>query len=129
MEPQKKEKIPGLVLTFGQGDVGQLGLGIEITERGKPALVNSLQNVTDICAGGMHTICVTENGTIYSFGCDDEGALGRNANDENSFVPQSVLLPGPAIQVSAGDSHSAVLLEDGRVFAWGSFRVSKKQFF
>lgn len=28
------------------------------------------------------------------------------------------------IKISAGDSHSACLSEDGRVFAWGSFEVS-----
>lgn len=27
------------------------------------------------------------------------------------------------MQVSAGDSHTAALTEDGRVFVWGSFRV------
>lgn len=27
------------------------------------------------------------------------------------------------VQVSAGDSHTAALTEDGRVFVWGSFRV------
>lgn len=104
--------------------MGQLGLGPDITERGKPALVSKLENVTDVCAGGMHTICLTESGSVYTFGCDDEGALGREATDENSFEPGEVILPGPVIQVSAGDSHSAALLEDGRVYAWGSFRVS-----
>lgn len=124
LEQQQKSKTPGLVLTFGQGDVGQLGLGPDITERGRPSLISNLENVTDICAGGMHTICLTKSGSVYSFGCDDEGALGREANDENSFEPGEVVLPGPVIQVSAGDSHSAALLEDGRVFAWGSFRDS-----
>lgn len=35
-----------------------------------------------------------------------------------------VELPAKVIQISAGDSHTAALLEDGRVFAWGTFRVS-----
>lgn len=103
-----------------------MGLGVDITERGKPSLVKNLENVTDICAGGMHTVCLTEDGNVYTFGCDDEGALGREADDENSFEPGQVVLPGLVVQVTAGDSHSAALLEDGRVFAWGSFRVSSK---
>lgn len=124
IQQQQRKTVPGLVLTFGQGDVGQLGLGPDIQERGRPALVKSLEDVVDVCAGGMHTICLTKNGTLFSFGCDDEGALGREATDENSFEPKEVSLPGPVIQVTAGDSHSAALLDDGRVFAWGSFRVN-----
>lgn len=31
------------------------------------------------------------------------------------------------VQVSAGDSHTAALTEDGRVFVWGSFRVCQSQ--
>lgn len=33
-------------------------------------------------------------------------------------------LPEKAVIITAGDSHSAALLESGRVFAWGSFRDS-----
>ena len=29
---------------------------------------------------------------------------------------------GPVVMVSAGDSHTAVVTEEGSVFAWGSFR-------
>lgn len=39
-------------------------------------------------------------------------------------VPGKVELQEKVIQVSAGDSHTAALTEDGRVFLWGSFRVS-----
>lgn len=61
---------------------------------------------------------------VYSFGCNDEGALGRDTSVEGSeSVPGKVELLEKVIQVSAGDSHTAALTEDGRVFLWGSFRV------
>lgn len=63
-------------------------------------------------------------GEIYTFGCNDEGALGRETTEEGSeFEPGKVVLPGKATNISAGDSHTAALLEDGRVFIWGTFRV------
>lgn len=63
---------------------------------------------------------------MISFGCNNEGALGRDTSEEGSETePGPVSLPGKVVQITAGDSHSAALLEDGRVFAWGSFRVSK----
>ncbi|XP_073936908.1 regulator of chromosome condensation isoform X2 [Castor canadensis] len=114
---------PGLVLTLGQGDVGQLGLGENVMERKKPALVPILEAVVQAEAGGMHTVCLSKSGQVYSFGCNDEGALGRDTSVEGSeMVPGKVELQEKVIQVSAGDSHTAALTEDGRVFLWGSFR-------
>lgn len=57
-------KTPGVVLTFGQGDVGQLGLGADTLERSRPAVVPCVDHVIDVCAGGMHTVCLTESGEV-----------------------------------------------------------------
>lgn len=40
------------------------------------------------------------------------------------MVPGKVGLDEKVVQVSAGDSHTAALTEDGAVFIWGAFRVS-----
>ena len=62
---------------------------------------------------------------MFTFGCDDEGALGRDATDEDEmFSPGKVNLDKKIIQVSAGDSHTAALTNMGEVYAWGTFRVS-----
>ncbi|KAL1458179.1 hypothetical protein WDU94_008348 [Cyamophila willieti] len=114
----------GVVLTCGQGDVGQLGLGPDIMEKGTFTPVPNLDNVVEIAVGGMHTVCLTEDGKVYTWGCNDEGALGREAEGDSEFEPQPVDLPKRAVQISAGDSHTVALLEDGTVFAWGSFRDS-----
>lgn len=116
------------MLTLGQGDVGQLGLGENVLDRIWPSLVAFDEKIVDVCAGGMHTVCLTSDGEMYTFGCNDEGALGRDTSEEGSeFVPAKVELAGKVVQVSAGDSHTAALTEDGRAFAWGNFRDSKGQ--
>lgn len=114
----------GSVLTVGQGDVGQLGLGENIMERKKPNQVWLPENIVDICVGGMHTVCLSEGGKVYTFGCNDEGALGRDTEDNTEFFPGVVNVDGRVVQISAGDSHTSVLTDDGRVFAWGTFRDS-----
>ncbi|RZC43084.1 regulator of chromosome condensation, partial [Asbolus verrucosus] len=108
----------GVVLVTGAGDCGQLGLGPDVYEKNRPALLQLSHEIVDICAGGMHT--------ILTFGCNDEGALGRITEgiEDSECTPGEVELPGKVIQMSAGDSHSAALLDDGRVFAWGTFRDS-----
>lgn len=113
----------GQVLVLGQGDVGQLGLGEDIIERKKPALLSLPEKIVQVVAGGMHTVCLSETGLIYTFGCNDEGALGRDTSEEGSeMVPGKVALNEKVVQVSAGDSHTAALTEDGSVYIWGSFR-------
>ena len=61
---------------------------------------------------------------LYTFGCNDEGALGRDTTVEGTET-EPALVEGleNIIQVTAGDSHTAALTEDGRVFAFGNFRV------
>ena len=83
LEKSSKEAKAGSVLSLGTGDTGQLGLGEDITERTKPALVTGVEGkVMAVAAGGMHTICVTTDGKVWSFGCNDEGALGRAIDED-----------------------------------------------
>lgn len=64
---------------------------------------------------------------MITFGCNDEGALGRDTSKEGSETePGKVALEGRVVQITAGDSHTAALLSDGKVYAWGSFRVSMR---
>lgn len=116
----------GNVLSCGQGEVGQLGLGEDVMEKTRPALVDTMKDVVDMSAGGMHNLCLNRKGEVFSFGCNDEGALGRATADEegSEFEPRKIDLPAGCLKISAGDSHSACLLNDGRVYAWGSFRDS-----
>jgi regulator of chromosome condensation len=55
---------------------------------------------------------------VYTFGCNDEFALGR----ENEEEIDKVTLPEKCIEITAGDSHCAGLSESGVVYAWGTFR-------
>lgn len=122
--PKIKQRA-GNLFCCGQNEVGQLGLGDSVSERKRPAIVPNAIDIVDIQAGGMHSLYLTKYGEVYSFGCNDENALGRDCSEEGSeYIPNKIILPGKCVKISAGDSHSACLLEDGRAFAWGSFRDS-----
>ena len=41
--------------------------------------------------------------------------------EEECCVPALVDLPSKVIQISAGDSHTAALTEDGHVYIWGKY--------
>lgn len=97
---------------------GCKGVGQDVAIEAISGLINQVGHGVRLCANG------TLWAQVYSFGCNDEGALGRDTSVEGSeMVPGKVELQEKVIQVSAGDSHTAALTEDGRVFLWGSFRV------
>lgn len=79
----------------------------------------------DVACGGMHTVALEDNGTVWTFGVNDDLALGRVTEEEEDGFTADIVqgLPKNIIQVSAGDSHSAALTADGQVFAWGCFKV------
>merc|ERR1719239_581654 len=94
-------------------------------EKTRPGLVSTIQDAIDVVAGGMHTAVLTKQGDVWTFGCNDEGSLGRLVEEEEECcVPAKVSLPEKVVQISAGDSHSAALTESGQVWIWGTFRDS-----
>jgi len=115
----------GTVLTVGQGDTGQLGLGEDVMEKSRPAPVTSIKDAVDAVAGGMHTAVLDKDGQVWTFGCNDEGSLGRLVDEEEDcFIPGKVEIEEKMIMLSAGDSHTAALAESGQVYIWGTFRDS-----
>lgn len=126
MEIPSAPKKRGRVFTCGQGDVGQLGLGEDVMETSKFKHVTALgDKIVEVRAGGMHTVALDSDGKVWSFGCNDEGALGRAAAGEREEgAARALRLPAAAARLAAGDSHSAALLADGSVYIWGSFRDS-----
>ncbi len=64
--PSYEKQSNGVVLTMGQGDVGQLGLGDEIVERKRPAIVKDLEgtDIVQILCGGMHTVALSRQGDV-----------------------------------------------------------------
>lgn len=119
---------PGIMMIKGRDIViaGLFGLG---PDREQLTNLTELKNYKFklIAAGSMHVLGVTEDGKLMSWGCNDEGALGRDTSAEDSETrPGIVQIPeeeGAEIySISAGGSHSAILLSNGNVYSWGTFR-------
>lgn len=79
---------PGLVLTLGQGDVGQLGLGENVMERKKPALVPIPEDIVQAEAGGMHTVCLSKSGQVGGgwHGIGQGLGFGEGASSQHTFL-------------------------------------------
>lgn len=70
---------------------------------------------------GRHTLAISEDGKVFSWGSSTEGQLGHGMC-EPSHIPRLILsLDGiKVVQVECGWNHSLCLSADGRVFAFGS---------
>ncbi|KAA0147273.1 hypothetical protein FNF31_07627 [Cafeteria roenbergensis] len=124
----------GSVRAFGRGTSGQLGYGstdsVGDTEATLPSVKGGVPlggRAVAVSAGGSHSLVLLEDGSVRAFGYGGSGQLGYgstdNVGDTQATLPSvmgGVPLGGRAVAVSAGGSHSLVLLEDGSVRAFGS---------
>ncbi|KAI4291767.1 regulator of chromosome condensation [Pancytospora philotis] len=106
---------------IGSNVMGQLGLPDSVVATSTPTEIGFFKDkrVLKIACGKLHTLALCENNELYSWGVNDDHALGREGNEE---VPELVKFKGTIAGISAGASHSAVLTEAGQVFACGTFK-------
>ena len=77
--------------------------------------------ISKICCGSQHTLVLSNFGKAYSWGCNDDAALGRIKGEQNQ--PAEVELPIPVDMVSAGDSHTLFCnSQNGAVYMCGVYR-------
>jgi len=76
-----------------------------------------------VACGYFHTLAVTKDGALWTFGNGGDGALGHNARN-NRLVPMRIEAQhfGNANIGSVAarvDLHSAVVTEEGNLYTWG----------
>lgn len=122
----------GKVWTWGMNSYGQLGYSSTIisgkTKAGEnneqPTEVPGLPKIIAIAAGDYHTLAVAEDGTVWAWGRNAFGQLGR-AGLADSSTPLQVTGAADIIAVAAGAEHSLALTSDGKVFGWGRNTVGQ----
>ncbi len=119
-------KLTGSVVVFGSGDCGQLGMGEDFVTCPRPKKHPFFEGkgIVAVTAGGLHTLALSQEGQVFSWGCNDERALGHPAAE---FTVSRVLGLNEEfiVQIACGDSISAALTAEGRIYTWGTFRDSK----
>ena len=71
-----------------------------------------------IAAGASHTVVLKPDGTVSTFGLNDNGQLGDNSQTTRK-TPVEVTGLTDVIAVAAGAYHSLALTSGGTVYAWG----------
>eukprot|EP00092_Neocalanus_flemingeri_P033110 GFUD01036005.1.p1 GENE.GFUD01036005.1~~GFUD01036005.1.p1 ORF type:complete len:1046 (+),score=311.60 GFUD01036005.1:157-3294(+) len=114
----------GAVFAWGSNNHGQLGLG-DLTDRMWPTQVSTLRNLRvvpgGVKAGLEHTVALTEEGGVFSWGSSRCGQLGHG-NTNKETLPRKVLeLMGTTVsQVATGDRHTLAFVPSrGKLYGFG----------
>ncbi|XP_058465564.1 probable E3 ubiquitin-protein ligase HERC2 [Malaya genurostris] len=113
----------GELYTWGLGEYGRLGHGDNCTQL-KPKQVTALQGhrVVQVACGSRdaQTLCLTEEGLVFSWGDGDFGKLGRGGSEGCSIPHQVERLNGVGVlQIECGAQFSLALTKSGEVWTWG----------
>ena len=99
-------------------------------DRVLPQDIPTLKNrkVAQISAGSYHNLALAEDGSLLSWGLNNYGQLGRNA-DKYGKWPGLVSITDhqggrklKGKKIAAGTWHSLAIAENNQVYAWGRYR-------
>ena len=121
----------GKLVTWGDGTSGSRRLGqacgSSCGNRGNPHQADHEVDVTGsftaAAAGSGHMCAVSTLSKLFCWGSAGNGALG-NGVASGEFAPLEISIGGSAVQVSADDATTCIVLTDGGVKCWGRRQIA-----
>jgi len=110
----------GSVWAWGNNYSRQLGEVTQAFYRSTPGPVPGLTQVVSVVTGGSHTLALRSDGTLWAWGNNYSGQLGRGTAESTPGLPQPVPGLEGVIAAAADGSHSLALRKDGSVYTWGT---------
>ncbi|XP_068190129.1 probable E3 ubiquitin-protein ligase HERC1 isoform X2 [Antennarius striatus] len=117
--------VDGSVKACGKGSYGRLGLGDSNNQSTPKKLVlephRSMKKVSSSKGSDGHTLAITVEGEVFSWGDGEYGKLGHgnSATQKYPKIIQGPLFSKTVVCVSAGYRHSAAVTSDGELYTWG----------
>lgn len=118
----------GKVYSWGAGNLGHREPSEIVPEPQRVYDEGGLDDevVTAVAVSGSHTVVLSQDGDLYTWGTGSSGQLGDGVfHQSTQNRPRKVLTEGTPIaektitQIAAGRVHTMALSADGRLFAWG----------
>jgi alpha-tubulin suppressor-like RCC1 family protein len=117
-------KSDGTLWAWGANFLGQFGVGTtgilnrKARESNIPVAAAPGHDWKQAVAGGIHTLAIKQDGTLWAWGDNWAGSLGTGTTS-NSAVPLQVGSAANWIKVWAGILESVGLQSDGSLWYWG----------
>jgi len=103
----------------GLVDSGQLGNNSQNSRSSPVQTVSGGTNWKQVSAGSYNTAAIKTDGTLWTWGINDNGQLGNNSRTKKSSPVQTVSGGTNWKQVSGGYLHTACIKTDGTLWTWG----------
>lgn len=116
----------GQLHVCGSNSHGQLGLNLGTGGTGdsipRLRVVPDLPPLSRVACGGRHTLALSRDGLVFSFGDNGSGQLGtENTERSKPALIRALAADGVRAQdIIAGDDFSLVVCDMGRVYSWGT---------
>lgn len=111
----------GTLYAWGSNSFGQLGNN-STTQSLVPMAVTMPVGTqfVQVAAGGLHSLALASDGTLYAWGAGANGRLGTGSAADRG-VPVAAIMPAGKryVQIAAGSQHSLAVASDGTLYAWG----------
>ena len=76
--------------------------------------------IVDVHCGESHTVALTKEGEVYTWGGGSLGQLGLGDFYKQSLPIRVSNLELKVVQISCGKRHSSAVSQDGSLYTWGS---------
>lgn len=107
----------GTLTAWGNNEYGQCGYEGEAVGADNPYYFPKFAKITQVAAGGAHSLALDDEGKIWSWGNNAHNQLGRTTSDK--ILEKIDDFPLKIKQIAAGENHSVALDENGNVWTWG----------
>jgi alpha-tubulin suppressor-like RCC1 family protein len=112
-------KTDGTLWSWGQNNSGQLGNGDRLNTSSPVQVGGYTDDWSLVGAGSYHAMALKTNGTMWTWGKNDQGQLGFD-DIVNRSDPTQVGALTTWSKVAAGRDHSLAIKTDGTVWSWGN---------
>lgn len=112
--------VGGDMVCWGSNQDGANGRGVPATQTSPPGkILNDAGVITSGAIGSEFGLALLQNGTVLSWGRNQNNALARTIGGQTDPVPAPIPNLTDVVQISAGDAHACVVNKTGQVLCWG----------
>jgi alpha-tubulin suppressor-like RCC1 family protein len=112
-------KSNGTLWTWGDNSQGQLGLNDRFVYRSSPVQIGALTSWSQIVTGDRRSFAIKTDGTLWSWGFNDDGQLGLGDTLRRSSPVQVGALTD-WYRITAGAGATVALKTNGTMWSWGN---------
>lgn len=111
----------GTLWCWGSDSCGKLGLGTIDVDVGAPAQVDAggAPDWRAVSAGNTLTCALRDDGSVWCWGCNDNGQMANGTPGPPVLLPQRVDHPRPFTVVDVGQQHACAIDDAGTLSCWG----------